>query len=44
LYALTYFLANENEGMKWLGAITPFGGVCFIGGWICMGVAIMMDR
>ena len=40
LYALTYFLANNNEGMKWLGAITPFGGLCFIAGWICMAVGI----
>jgi uncharacterized membrane protein YgdD (TMEM256/DUF423 family) len=40
LYLLTYFLANNNENMKWLGAITPFGGLCFIGGWICMAVGI----
>lgn len=41
LYLLTYFLANNNESMKWLGAITPFGGLCFIAGWICMAVAIL---
>ncbi|HRI21178.1 MAG TPA: DUF423 domain-containing protein [Panacibacter sp.] len=41
LYALTYFLANNNESMKWLGAITPFGGLCFIAGWVCMAVAVM---
>ena len=41
LYALTYFLANGNESMKWLGAITPFGGLCFIAGWVCMAVSIM---
>jgi uncharacterized membrane protein YgdD (TMEM256/DUF423 family) len=44
LYALTYFLANENESMKWLGAITPFGGLCLIGGWICMAFAIIVNR
>ena len=22
--------------MKWLGAITPIGGICFIGGWLMM--------
>ena len=27
-----YILALTN--IKWLGAITPFGGVCFIAGWI----------
>ena len=41
LYALTYFLANGNDSMKWLGAITPFGGLCFIAGWVCMAVSIM---
>ena len=41
LYALTYFLANGNESMKWLGAITPFGGLCFIAGWVCMAVGIL---
>jgi uncharacterized membrane protein YgdD (TMEM256/DUF423 family) len=40
LYVLIYFLANNNESMKWLGAITPFGGLCFIAGWVCMAVAI----
>lgn len=40
LYALTFFLANGNDNMKWLGAITPIGGVSFIAGWICMAVSI----
>lgn len=26
-------------GIKWLGAITPLGGVAFIVGWICMAIA-----
>ena len=26
-------------GMKWLGAITPLGGVAFIIGWIALAVA-----
>lgn len=30
LYALTL------SGQRWLGAITPIGGVAFIGGWICL--------
>lgn len=41
LYALTYFLANNNESMKWLGAITPLGGLCFIAGWVCMAIAVI---
>jgi hypothetical protein len=27
--------------MKWLGAVTPFGGLCFIAGWICMVPGIL---
>ncbi|HSH39919.1 MAG TPA: DUF423 domain-containing protein [Chthoniobacterales bacterium] len=27
-----YILAVTN--MKWLGAITPFGGLCFLAGWL----------
>ena len=41
LYALTYFLANNNESMKWLGAVTPFGGLCFIAGWVCIAIGIV---
>ncbi|WP_339337918.1 DUF423 domain-containing protein [uncultured Oceanicoccus sp.] len=27
-------------GIKWLGAITPIGGMAFIGGWLTMAIAI----
>ncbi len=33
LYALSL------TGIKWLGAITPIGGVAFIIGWSCMAIA-----
>ena len=26
-------------GIRWLGAITPFGGVAFLAGWICLLLA-----
>ena len=26
-------------GTKWLGAITPIGGLAFIGGWACLATA-----
>lgn len=26
-------------GIKWLGAITPLGGVAFIAGWVCLVLA-----
>jgi uncharacterized membrane protein YgdD (TMEM256/DUF423 family) len=33
LYALAL------SGIRWLGAVTPLGGVCFLAGWICLALA-----
>jgi len=33
LYSLSF------TGIKWLGAITPFGGVGFLVGWGCLAIA-----
>jgi uncharacterized membrane protein YgdD (TMEM256/DUF423 family) len=33
LYLLSF------TGVKWLGAITPLGGLAFIGGWACLAFA-----
>lgn len=30
--------------MTWLGAVTPFGGACLIGGWTWLGFAILNER
>ena len=27
------------SGQRWMGAITPLGGVAFIAGWICLALA-----
>jgi uncharacterized membrane protein YgdD (TMEM256/DUF423 family) len=32
-----YLLALTN--VRWLGAITPFGGISFIAGWVCLAFA-----
>lgn len=40
LYLLSYFKTAGNQHMNWLGAVTPFGGLCFIAGWILMAVAV----
>jgi uncharacterized membrane protein YgdD (TMEM256/DUF423 family) len=37
-----YFLSLT--GMKWLGAITPFGGLAFLGGWLCLAYACFISR
>ncbi len=28
-------------GVRWLGAITPFGGLAFIAGWLCLALAVV---
>ncbi len=33
LYALAL------TGIRWLGAITPIGGLCFLAGWACLALA-----
>ena len=32
-----YALALSGE--RWLGAVTPLGGLAFIGGWLCLAAA-----
>ena len=31
-------------GMRWLGAITPIGGVAFLAGWACLAVHALKSR
>jgi uncharacterized membrane protein YgdD (TMEM256/DUF423 family) len=45
LFATGIFLFSGSlyilaiTGITWLGAITPLGGVAFIAGWLCLGMA-----
>ena len=36
LYTMTFLKAAAVDGVNWLGAITPIGGICFILGWLCL--------
>lgn len=31
-------------GPRWLGPITPLGGLCFIAGWLCLLVGLFQSR
>lgn len=44
LYMLCYVQATIQPGYKWLGPITPLGGVAFIAGWVCMVVAVAKKK
>lgn len=38
LYILSF------TGIKILGAVTPFGGICFIAGWVCLGWEVYKNK
>lgn len=38
LYALTL------SGIKWLGIITPFGGICFLIAWLTLGFNYLLSK
>jgi len=40
LYLMTMLEAMGQHGFKWLGAITPIGGLCLIAGWVLLAVGI----
>ena len=40
LYVLTYIKAAVKPNLDWIGAITPFGGLAFIAGWVCMFIGL----
>ncbi|MDE1192172.1 MAG: DUF423 domain-containing protein [Arachidicoccus sp.] len=40
LYLLTYAVNANNAALMKLGIITPFGGLCFIAGWVLLAFAL----
>ena len=40
LYFLRYTSSIGADSLKWIGAITPLGGVCFIAGWLLLAFGI----
>lgn len=41
LYMLTLLKATETVGLRGIGAITPIGGLAFIGGWVMLLLGIL---
>lgn len=44
LYILSVIQGAVQPGYKWIGAITPFGGICFIAGWIWLLVCVIKNK
>ena len=41
LYLLTFLKATETVGLSKIGLITPFGGISFIAGWLCLFASVI---
>jgi uncharacterized membrane protein YgdD (TMEM256/DUF423 family) len=40
LYLLAFIEIATHPELKWIGAITPLGGVCFIAGWLLLAAGV----
>ncbi len=40
LFSGSLYILCGVQSLKWIGAITPFGGLCFITGWILLAAVI----
>jgi len=44
LYLLSIVQAAVQPGYKWIGAITPFGGLCFLLGWLLLFISFFKKK
>ncbi len=44
IYLLSLHTLIGIENYKWLGPITPMGGLCFIIGWVCIVIAAIRSK
>jgi uncharacterized membrane protein YgdD (TMEM256/DUF423 family) len=44
LYFLSVIQGMVQPGYRWVGAITPFGGILFIAGWLWIFAAILKNK
>jgi uncharacterized membrane protein YgdD (TMEM256/DUF423 family) len=44
LYLLAFIQQTQSVGLKNIGIVTPFGGVAFVAGWICLLMAFTKRR
>lgn len=42
LYLLSVAKGYARAEYDWLGAITPVGGACFVGGWILLFISLLL--
>lgn len=42
--SLRSLMGIQDGDMRWVGAITPFGGLAFIGGWLTLFIAVLRNK
>ncbi len=44
LYALALASPGPGDPLRFLGAVTPLGGVCFLSAWACLALAALREN
>lgn len=44
LYLLTLLSVAGINNFKWIGAITPLGGLAFMAGWVCIAAGVLRGQ
>lgn len=44
LFSGSLYLLSTIESLRWLGAVTPIGGLCFIAGWISLAIGVYKSQ
>ncbi|CAN5875635.1 DUF423 domain-containing protein [soil metagenome] len=44
LYVLSTKDVTGLNSLKWIGPLTPLGGLCFIAGWIVLAIGVMRKK
>ena len=44
LYLLTFLKINNSSSVRFVGPVTPLGGLFLIGGWICLLIAAIGNK
>ena len=44
LYIITYLKIQESDAARYLGPVTPLGGLLFIAGWLLLAVSVLKKQ
>lgn len=44
LFSGSLYLLSTVNSLRGLGIVTPFGGLCFLGGWIFLAIGVLKSK